>query len=303
MDNPNLCGICGKPAAVRLDNPQRRLCAEHFMKDAEERVFKAIADENLINDGDRVLVGLSGGNDSTALILILSEYVKSHPDVKLIAVTIDEGIAEYREDTIKAAERLVEHTGVEHKIISFTELFGDSLDRLVDDRKNLACSICGVLRRRSLTEAARRYSADRIATGHNLDDEAQSVLMNMLRGDRPSLIQDTSLGYEGHFVPRIKPLAVLSEKEIVTYIMLKGFYTPLPECPYATTALRMDARKIIGILEEKYPGTKLNIVKFRNGIREHVPCMPKGKPGTCRICGELTSGDVCMVCKVLNRDR
>ncbi|WP_042706432.1 TIGR00269 family protein [Methanomicrobium mobile] len=304
MNNPNLCSICGKPAAVRLNNPERRLCAEHFIKDAEERVFKAIDAAEMIREGDRVLVGLSGGKDSTALILILSEYVKTRPDVKLIAVTIDEGIAEYREDTIKAAERLVEHTGVEHGIISFTELFGDTLDRLVADRKNLACSICGVLRRRSLTEAARRFDADSIATGHNLDDEAQSVLMNMLRGDKPSLIQDSSLGYTGYFVPRIKPLAVLSEKEIVTYIMLKGFYTPLPECPYAVTALRMEARKIIGTLEERYPGTKLNIVRFRDGIRKHVPYSPKGTKGklnTCKICGELTSGEICQVCRVLNR--
>ncbi len=302
MSNPNACSICGRQAAVRLTNPDRRLCAEHFMQDAERRVFEAIDAENMISKGDTVLVGLSGGKDSTALILILSEYIKDHPDVKLIAVTIDEGIAEYRDETIRAAERLVEHTAVEHRIISFTELFGDTLDRLVADRKNLACSICGVLRRRSLTEAARRFSADKIATGHNLDDEAQSVLMNMLRGDRPSLIQDTSLGYPGFFVPRIKPLAVLSEKEIVTYIMLKGFYSPLPECPYAVTALRMDARKIIGSLEERYPGTKLNIIKFRDGIRKRVPYSPKGKLNTCKICGELTSGDICQVCRVLKRD-
>src|SRR5690606_5402109 len=117
-------------------------------------------------------------------------------------------------ETLKAAESLTAELGVEHTVVTFTDLFGDDLDRLLTGREAQGCTVCGVLRRRALVEAVRRTGATKLATGHNLDDEAQSVLMNVLRGDLPHLVHDTSTGQPGHFVPRIKPLSVLSEKEI-----------------------------------------------------------------------------------------
>jgi len=297
----NRCSFCGKPAVARLTGPERRLCAAHFIEDAEARVFAAMKDECMVAPGDRVAVGLSGGKDSTALLLLLHPILPTL-GATLVAVTVDEGIAGYREETLKAAEALTAELGVEHVIVTFADLFGKDLDRLLVGREAQGCTVCGVLRRRALAEGVKRVGAMKLATGHNLDDEAQSVLMNVLRGDLPRLRQDTSTGQPGHFVPRIKPLAVLSEKEIVTYLLLRGYFRDLPECPYAGTALRSEVRAMLAGLEHRHPGTMLRIIRFRDGVRRSARSVEPVKAlSTCRRCGELTSGEVCQVCRLLGQ--
>lgn len=297
----NLCSLCRESAVVRLIEPERRLCADHFIEDVEARVLAAVKRERMISPGDRIVVGLSGGKDSTALLLLLHRLLPAF-GVNLVAVTVDEGIAGYREETIAAARDLTSELGVEHRIATFAGLFGDDLDRLLVGREAQGCTVCGVLRRRALAEAVKQVGATKLATGHNLDDEAQSVLMNILRGDLPHLLQNTSTGQPGHFVPRIKPLAVLSEKEIVTYLLLRGYFRDLPECPYASTALRSEVRSMLAGLEHRHPGTMVRLMRFRDGVKGSVsPADPKGSLRTCRICGELASGEVCQVCKLLER--
>lgn len=298
----NRCSLCGEPAVARLVEPERRLCAAHFIEDVEARVIAAIRRERMVFPGDRIAVGLSGGKDSTALLLVLHRLLPAL-GADLVAVTIDEGIAGYREETLRAAEALTAELGVEHAIVTFADLFGDDLDGLLVGREAQGCAVCGVLRRRALAEGVKRVGATRLATGHNLDDEAQSVLMNILRGDLPRLLQDTSTGSPGHFVPRIKPLAVLSEKDIVTYLLLRGYFRDLPECPYAGTALRSEVRTMLAELEHRHPGTMVRLMRFRDGIRESFSLPGPAKAlSTCRICGELTSGEVCRVCALLGRE-
>ncbi|BBL68349.1 TIGR00269 family protein [Methanoculleus chikugoensis] len=298
----NRCSLCGEPAVVRLTEPERRLCAGHFIEDAETRVLVAMKHDRMISPGDRVAVGLSGGKDSTALLLLLHPILPTL-GASLVAITIDEGIAGYREETLRAARDLTGELGVEHAIVTFADLFGKDLDAMLVGREAQGCTVCGVLRRRALGEAVKRTGATKLATGHNLDDEAQSVLMNVLRGDLPRLLQDTSTGQPGHFVPRIKPLAVLSEKEIVTYLLLRGYFRDLPECPYAGTALRSEVRTMLAGLEHRHPGTMLRLMRFRDGVRRSARSAEPAKAlSTCRICGELTSGEVCQVCRLLGRD-
>ena len=297
----NRCSLCSEPAVVRLVEPERRLCAAHFIEDAETRVLAAMKRERMVSPGDRIAVGLSGGKDSTALLLLLHRFLPTL-GADLVAVTVDEGIAGYREETIRAAGDQTEELGVEHAIVSFVDLFGDDLDGLLAGREAQGCTVCGVLRRRALAEGVKRVGATKLATGHNLDDEAQSVLMNVLRGDLPRLRQDTSTGQPGHFVPRIKPLAVLSEKEIVTYLLLRAYYRDLPECPYAGTALRSEVRTMLAGLEHRHPGTMLRIIRFRDGVRRSARSVEPVKAlSTCRRCGELTSGEVCQVCRLLGQ--
>jgi uncharacterized protein (TIGR00269 family) len=301
MPGENRCSLCREPAVVRLIEPERRLCAAHFIEDVEARVLAAVRREQMVSPGDRIAVGLSGGKDSTALLLLLHHLLPTL-GASPVAVTIDEGIAGYREETLKAAESLTAELGVEHVIVTFADLFGDDLDRLLTGREGQGCTVCGVLRRRALVEAVKRTGATKLATGHNLDDEAQSVLMNVLRGDLPHLVHDTSTGQPGHFVPRIKPLSVLSEKEIVTYLLLRGYFRDLPECPYAGTALRSEVRSMLAGLEHRHPGTMLRLMQFRDGVRRSARPTELAKAlSTCRICGELTSGEVCQVCRLLGR--
>ena len=157
----------------------------------ELRVADTIKTRQLIVPQDRVAVALSGGKDSTALLLLLHRLLPAWEDVRLIAITIDEGIAGYREETIQSAERLTGRLGIEHHCISFTSLFGESLDAFLTGRETQACSICGIMRKKALVVGAQKAGATKLATGHNLDDEAQSVLMNVFRGDLPRLVRNS----------------------------------------------------------------------------------------------------------------
>jgi uncharacterized protein (TIGR00269 family) len=253
----------------------------------------------MIIPGDRVAVALSGGKDSTALLLLLVSLLPAWEGVNLIAVTIDEGIAGYREETIRAAEQLACRLGVEHHCISFPDLYGDSLDVFLEGRVTQACSICGILRRKALVVGARQAGATKLATGHNLDDEAQSVLMNVFRGDLPRLIRNSGADSSGKFIPRIKPLSRIPEKEIATYLMLKNAWNELPECPYTRYALRREVRSILSDFEYKHPGTMLNLMESREKI-EHSCVFPAISPlRHCRACGDPSSGDLCQACSLL----
>ncbi|HXX55685.1 MAG TPA: tRNA 2-thiocytidine biosynthesis TtcA family protein, partial [Methanoregula sp.] len=185
------CTICGGEPVIRDRQTGRELCADHLREDLEARVLATIRSHRMVRDGDRIAVALSGGKDSTALLLLLHAVLPAWNGVSLVAVTVDEGIAGYREETMGAAGRLVAELGVEHRSVSFRDLFGGTLDTFLRGREERACSICGILRKKARAVAAREAGASRLATGHNLDDEAQSVLMNALRGDLPRLVRES----------------------------------------------------------------------------------------------------------------
>jgi uncharacterized protein (TIGR00269 family) len=291
------CSLCTEPAVIYQRQANRHLCGIHFTADVEQRVADTIAIRKMIVSQDRVAVALSGGKDSTALLLILQRLLPAWRNVHLIAVTVDEGIAGYREDTIRSAEQLTRRLGIEHHSISFTSLFGASLDALLKGRENQACSICGILRKKALAVGARQTGASKLATGHNLDDEAQSVLMNAFRGDLERLVRNSGADSSGTFIPRIKPLALISEKEIATYLMLEDAWPHLPECPYTRYALRREVRSMLSGFEYKYPGTMLHLLESKEKIERN--CKSAGisrSIGSCRVCGDPCSGELCQVC-------
>jgi uncharacterized protein (TIGR00269 family) len=291
------CSLCKEPAVLYQRYNNRHFCGTHFIADMELRVADTIKTRQMIVPQDRVAVALSGGKDSTALLLLLHRLLQTCEDFRLIAITIDEGIAGYREETIRSAERLTRRLGIEHHCISFTSLFGDSLDVYLTGRETQACSICGILRKKALIVGAHQAGATKLATGHNLDDEAQSVLMNVFRGDLPRLVRNSSCESSGKFIPRIKPLSLISEKEIATYLLLNGAWSELPECPYTHYAMRREVRSLLSVFEYKYPGTMLHLMESKEKIERY------GKGSvisealrSCRECGDPCSGDLCQVC-------
>lgn len=291
------CDTCGEPAVYRERTTGRHLCRDHFIADVEGRVLETIRSRNLIVPGDHVAIALSGGKDSTALLMILSKILPDVGPVRLTAITIDEGISGYREDTVHSADMLVARYGLPHLTVTFPELFGGTLDTFLSGRETEACSVCGILRRKALNVAAERAGATKLATGHNLDDEAQSVFMNVLRGDLPRLVRDSGSDSQGRFIPRIKPLMFISEKEIAVYLMLHGMWADLPECPYAVHALRGEVRRMLATLESKHPGTMLNLMKSKAKIEARCAGSLKEEAlRHCRECGDTCSGEVCQLC-------
>ncbi len=295
-----VCSLCTEPAIVFQRHSDRHLCGTHFTADIEQRVADIISTRKMILPGDCVAVALSGGKDSTALLLLLSRLLPCWQDVHLIAITVDEGIEGYREETIRSAERLTVSLGIEHHCISFSDLFGESLDTVLKGRETQACSICGIMRKKALVVGAGRIGATELATGHNLDDEAQSVLMNVFRGDLPRLIRNSGADSSGKFIPRVKPLSLISEKEIALYLMLNNAWNILPECPYTRFALRREVRSLLSEFEYKHPGTMLHLIESKHKIERSCKSSEVFKPlKTCRGCGDPSSGEFCQVCQLL----
>ena len=293
------CSLCGEPAVIHQRHAGRYLCGTHLIADLEQRVSETIASQQQIVRGDCVAVALSGGKDSTALLLLLHCLFKSRDDIRLVAITVDEGISGYREATVRSAEGLVRRLGVEHLTITFGELFGDSLDTILKGRETQACSICGILRKKALVVGAKRAGATKLATGHNLDDEAQSVLMNVLRGDLMRLVRNSGAESGGRFIPRVKPLMYIQEKEIATFLLVRGIWEDLPECPYAIHALRREVRSMLSGIEYRHPGTMFRLMENKKTIETALFGKAGGEPvGNCRECGDPCSGELCQLCQL-----
>ncbi|HXW99153.1 MAG TPA: tRNA 2-thiocytidine biosynthesis TtcA family protein [Methanomicrobiales archaeon] len=282
-EEPPACGLCGSPA-VYLDRAgHRHLCADHLVQDIGERVRRAIREYRLIRPGDRLMVALSGGKDSTALLHLLSGIVPGPGGVTLEAVTIDEGIAGYREATMSVAREMAASLGVRHRTVSFEEVAGSTLDAMVAAGAGRPCSLCGVHRRRALLGAAEEAGATAVATGHNLDDEAQTVVMNAFRGDLPRFTRPPVRDAAEGGIRRIKPLFRIPEKEVALYGMLTGIFRELPECPYAGTAMRSEVRRIVDRAELLCPGAMERIVRGQ----EEVAAVWRAGGGT----GPLAGGE------------
>jgi len=246
---------------------------------------------------DTIGVAFSGGKDSTALLKTFSRIKEKIP-CRFIALTVDEGIEGYRLDTIRAAEETCRDLGVEHHIIRFSDLFGSSLDQLMKESDRNACTVCGILRRRALEVLAHDIGIRVIATGHNLDDHAQTALMNAISGDVKKIFG--GYGPSAWYARRIKPFAQISEREVTLYAILTGLFKDLPECPYAITSLRGEVRNLLYMYERKQPGSMMNAARCEEEIREKLGDKFHREPyQICSSCGWPGSGRVCQVCTVL----
>ncbi len=295
----SLC-FCGSEPVVFLHYAQKHLCEAHFIRMFDKRFRKTVRERRLIRKGDRVAVGLSGGKDSTVLLNSLAELRKDLP-FELVAVTIDEGIRGYRDRTMRIAKRECDRLGVEHAVFTYEGGAGATMDEIVKKAPgDIPCSHCGVLRRYLLNRGAREVRATKLATGHNLDDIAQTVFMNIMRAEPSRLARFSDPPFKSErFVPRIRPLMMSPEREVALYAMLKGIELESVECPYARFAFRNHVRKMLNEAEERYPGTKFKIVssyfEMEPALRERYSD-PAGL-GACSSCGEPSSQKVCAFCQ------
>ena len=289
------CSKC-KNKAISL-NPA--FCEKHFISYVESTVKKTVKDYRLIKKGDKVAVACSGGKDSTTALYILNKF---YPSVEAIA--IDEGISGYREHTLRSIKEFCKNNEIKLNIFSFNDEFGMPLDKIMTKTEGNPCTVCGVLRRYLLNKCSGNYSS--IVTGHNMDDEAQSILMNFFRNNLPlsaRLGPVAGLVKDSRFTPRIKPLYFCSEKETATYSFLKGFNTRIMECPNVGTSFRLDVKMLLNDYEYLHPGTKRAIVKsfirYQSRIKEYYKTSEK--PNSCINCGGPAYGEVCNACSILNK--
>jgi uncharacterized protein (TIGR00269 family) len=318
------CDKCPSEAVMHAAYSGLHMCEEHFCASVEKRVRSRVREDNLLPDDATVdepetwVIGLSGGKDSVVLTQILHDTFAKDPRIELIALSIHEGIDGYRDKSLDACEELTADLDIRHETVSYAEEFGVEMDRVVeDDPHNMAaCAYCGVFRRDVLSRYAEEFDADKLLTGHNLDDEAETALMNFFEGDIRKMSQqyDSSIGpFEGAdasrtrgeseaFIPRAKPLRDVPEKEVALYAHLQDLPAHMTECPHAEEAFRGEVQELLYKLEEKHPGTRHSIMA---GYEELAGLASDeyrdGSPDIdeCDNCGSPTTGEFCRKCDLL----
>lgn len=284
------CVRCSEGAV----DAESSLCRSHFLKYVERVFADTVKRFELFSKKDKLCVAVSGGKDSLTLLYLLK---KNGYDVT--ALCIDEGIHDYRSHTLVDLRKFCDEHGVKLKVVSFVKEFGADLDKMIKLTGEKPCSICGTLRRYLLNKYAKRF--DRLVMGHNLDDEAQAIMMNYLRynlyvnarlGPVSGLIKDK------RFVRKVKPLYLVSEKQTAAFSFLMGFVGKYVECPYTVDSFRNDVRDMLNDLEVRHKGAKRNIVE---GLIDMLPRLKESYSGvqelsTCGKCGEACNGDICNAC-------
>ncbi len=296
------CAKCSKNAEFFLPYLGKGLCKTCFIQLQEQRISRNIKENKLIEDGDRIALAISGGKDSLVMLNFISTYI-AHKDIKIKAFYVD------RDDwnsskNIKVCKNACKKAGVEFEVLKFKKEFDFSMKDIAKVSEKLGinkCSVCGVLRRRILNKTAREQGFNKLATGHNLTDEAQSFLMNFSRGDlrRFSAMGAKSLPKREGFTQRIKILRRVPENEVKAYADYIGLeYNPKP-CSCRVGSFRFNFMNYLEEMKKTRPGIEFSIVKIGDEIGDLVRKRKTGDLKKCKECGELTSRDVCRVCEYL----
>ena len=309
--NAAICTACKRREAFFFRQYSgERLCKKCFAESIEAKVRASIAKYRMFNFDDRIAVAVSGGKDSISLLHILAKMERLRPKASLVAVTVDEGIKGYRDEALAIAAANCKKLKIDHHVVSFKELYGFTLDEIVaraqrkGERELTSCAYCGVLRRRALNVAARDVGADKIATAHTLDDEVQTILLNIFRGDVLRLAKEKPVTDEVHprFVRKVKPFCEIPEKESALYAYVKKIKFQDAPCPYASEALRNDIRVMLNRMEEKHAGTKFTVFKSIERIRPALDEIAKKADfKECIECGEPASSNLCRTCEMLRQ--
>jgi len=287
----NKCSYCKNIAIYYRRNSGEYLCRKHFIESIERKVRRAIGDKLK----GRKIVGLavSGGKDSSTMAYIMWKLSQRHRQTKLIGLIIDEGIKGYRDKSIEYAVNLMEELGIEYHIGSFKDEFGFTVDELIERGVRNPCTYCGVFRRRMMEIMGRKYRVDILLTGHNANDIAETVLLNIIQGHIKHIIYDLEVGES--LIPHLNPLKYVLEGEVVLYAYVRGIKYYEESCPYIRYALRREVRTFLNNMEWRHPGITFNILRISEKLKEKkLPVNP------CEKCGYPTTRKICKVCELLN---
>lgn len=264
--------------------------------DIEKEIKKYIGQYKLLEKGEKIFVALSGGKDSVTILYVLNK-LGYNPE----ALMIDLKIGKQSDSHRKNMEEFCRDHKIPLHFIDFEKELKCNLnevDKFLKEKNLTRCTLCGVAKRWLLNKFAKSLGADKLVTGHNLDDETQNVLMNFLKGNIFLGINSAPISeaVQGGFVQRVKPLFFVPEDEIKRYSIEKNFKLIYDPCPYARDTYRIVVRKWMTKLNNKQ---KKEIVSNFQKIISQLRERQGSKVGFCKTCGEPSSSDVCKFCELI----
>ena len=265
--------------------------------DIEKKVKQTIGKKSILNKNEKIVVALSGGKDSA-----VTAYVLKKLGYNIKGLYVDLCVGDYSKTCLKKINELCQMLDIKLSVYNLVENQGESVKEYWEKNPNLNhCSACGVLKKWVLNKQARKLKADKIATGHNLEDEAQTFLMNIFKGS-PELSANTGVITQnpegkntGKFIPRIKPLYYIHEEDVLEFAKKNKIPFLSGKCPYAEQSYRIEIREFLEKLNKKQ---RENILMNFEKIYPKIDKIRNKKTGVCKICGEPARGDICKMCRL-----
>ena len=230
----------------------------------QQKLKKAIRDYGMIEEGDHILIGLSGGKDSLALVELIGEQMQVFsPRFKATAVHVSVENIPYRSDLVFLEAFAGEYNiPFVHRITQY--------DESTDTRKS-PCFLCSWNRRKVLFDTAKELGCNKIALGHHLDDIIETLLLNMFYqgniGTIPPLLKMTKFD-----MTLIRPMALIPEQLLQDWAVLKGYPKQVKNCPYEKESSRTKIKKLVKQLEELHPSIRKNIwTAMENVQNDYLP--------------------------------
>ena len=289
------CTRCRGRAVVELRRHNAAFCGDCFQGVFSNQVARAIEDHDMFDRDDRILVAVSGGKDSLALwdVLLDGGYLAD-------GLYLGLGIGEYSDLSHDRTVAFAAARGATLRTIDLAAEQGFDIPLAGRKGSRSSCAVCGLSKRYLFNRAALEGGYDVVATGHNLDDEAATLLGNTLRWNVEYIARQAPVlpATEG-FVRKVKPLHRLTELETAAYAFLRGIDYVVEECPLVAGNTQLRYKESMNTIEARSPGTKTQF--FLGYLDRGMPIFRTAHEDVtltaCARCGQPTTGTYCAFCR------
>ena len=288
------CNRCRGPAVIEVRRHNAAYCKDCFTHVFREQVKRAIRQHDMFSSDDRILVAISGGKDSLALwdVLLGLGYDAA-------GLYLGLGIGGYSDRSLDVTRAFAADRGAELIAVDLERDYGFDIPTAGRKGSRSTCAVCGLSKRYVFNRAALEGGFDVIATGHNLDDEAATLLGNTLRWQTEYIArQSPALPGKDGMVKKVKPLFRLSELETAAYAFLRGIDYVVEECPLVFGNTQLRYKDAMNAIEATSPGTKAQFfLGYLERGRPLFKASDDARLSACERCSQPTTGRFCAFCR------